>query len=396
MLPCLILAASLAWATQKEPSTPVLPSRGLEAATAITTVTGIAISPLLGTAAIGALDYFRTDRTERDQLPWYASPLFWLPALVVVGLVATKDVVGTALPPGLKKPIDVAETIENKVSGFVAGGAVVPIVASFFKSSSAAVTATDVGTTGLAMIHMGAIDLTPLLNILTVPFAVFAFAVVWLMSHVVNVLILISPFGAVDAALKAFRTFLLSLLAGIHLIDPWVGAALSIILILVAYFVAGWSFRIMVFGWLYVWDFVTLRRRRFKPDLKANWMFTGRKIEKTPIRTYGKLRRNEQGQLVFEYRPWLVLQKRSLALPQEKLAVGRGLFYPEIMTVEGEKEKTLLVLPPRYKKHEEAIGQIYGITEMRDTGILKGVKAIWRWWTRNLFGMDPKPANATA
>jgi hypothetical protein len=108
------------------------------------------------------------------------------------------------------------------------------------------------------------------------------------------------------------------------------------------------------------------------------------------------LRRNDQGQLVFEYRPWLVLQKQSVPLPQAAYAVGRGLFYPEIMTVEGEKEKTLLVLPPRYKKHEEAIGRIYAITEMRDTGILKGVKAIWRWWTRNLFGAEPKPAGATA
>jgi hypothetical protein len=74
--------------------------------------------------------------------------------------------------------------------------------------------------------------------------------------------------------------------------------------------------------------------------------------------------------------------------------VGRGLFYPDVLLVEGEKTKSLLTMPPRYKKHEEEIAQIYSITDIRDTGLLKGVKAIWRWFTRNLFDGESREATA--
>src|SRR5690606_35697740 len=95
-------------------------------ATALTTVTGIAISPLLGTGAYGAYQYVRADADQRASLPWYARPSFWLPALGIVLACAFKDTLGAVLPPGFKKPLDILETIENKATGLVAAGAVVP------------------------------------------------------------------------------------------------------------------------------------------------------------------------------------------------------------------------------------------------------------------------------
>jgi hypothetical protein len=368
-------------------------SQAKELAKAVTMVTGVAISPLLGVSAVGAYDYFTTPSKQKDQLPWYAHLTFWLPALLLVGVVAAKDAFGTVLPPGVKKPLDVLETIENKVSGLVAAGAFVPLVVSIFHSSGGTQAFTG---HGLSAAGFAAIDLSPLLNILTVPLAVAAFVFVWLVGHVVNVLILLSPFGAVDAALKSARTALMGLLLVVYHINPWIGALLSLVIIIISYFLAGWSFRLMVFGSVYVWDFITGKRKRFKPAPNANWMFTARKIEKTPIRSYGKLMKAEDGNLTFEYRPWLLLQKRTQLLPPSQRAVGRGLFYPEIMTVDGEKAKSLLVMPPRYKSHEQEVAQAYGITDVRDTGLLKGIKAIWRWFTRNLFGKESKQATAAA
>jgi hypothetical protein len=368
-------------------------SQAKELAKAVTLITGIAISPLLGVSAVGAYDYFTTPKEKKDQLPWYAHVTFWLPALLLVGVVAAKDAFGTVLPPGLKKPLDVAETVENKITGLVVAGAVVPSIAAVFHS---AVTSGSQAHLEFASAGLATINFMPLLNILTIPLAVVAFVLVWLVGHVINVFILLSPFGAVDAALKAARTSLLGLLAIVHGINPWYGALLSLVIIIIAYFLAGWSFRLMLFGAVYVWDFVTGKRKRFQLAPNGNWMFTARKIEKTPIRSYGKLTKLIDGNLVFEYRPWLFLQKRTQPLPQAKYAVGRGLFYPEIMTVDGEKTKSLLVLPPRYKGHEEQIGQIYAIADIRDTGLLKGIKAIWRWFTRNLFGKESKQATAAA
>src|SRR5262245_61014807 len=82
-------------------------SRGSEAAKAITTITGVAISPLLGVGAVGAWDWWKCPSEKRSQLSWYAKPVFWLPALLLAIVVAAKDVVGTVMPPGVKKPLDV-------------------------------------------------------------------------------------------------------------------------------------------------------------------------------------------------------------------------------------------------------------------------------------------------
>jgi hypothetical protein len=366
--------------------------QGMEAVKTITKITGVALSPLLGVGAVGAYDWFTCPKDQGHKLPWYAQWYFWLPSLLLAGSVAVKDAFGTVLPPGLKKPLDVAETIENKVSGLVAVGAFVPMVASVFKSAEPAAAA--MGGPGAMLGSMLGVDLMPLLNVFSIPLGIAAFAVVWLLGHVINVLILISPFGAVDAALKAVRASLMGLLVIVNSMNPWAAAGLSLVIIVVAYFLAGWSFRMMVFGWIYTWDFVTRRRKRFQPDPKANWMFTGRKIERTPVRTYGQLHRDENGKLVFEYRPWFVMAKRTVLLPEGNHAIGRGLFYPNILLVEGEKTKNLMSLPPRYKKHEEALGQIYSISDIRDTGILKGLKAFWRWWTTSVFGKDSSEAAA--
>jgi hypothetical protein len=389
----LTVAGGLAYAATTAAKPAATDQDGLAAASALTKVTGVAISPLLGVGCVGAYDWWKADTAaEKAALPWYAQVHFWLPALLLVGVVALKDVAGAALPPGWKKPLDVAETVESKVSGLVAVGAFVPFVAAIFGKSLQ----TTGGEPEIMAAGMLGVNFTWLLNLLTVPLAITAFVLVWLVGHVFNVLILISPWGGFDAVLKAMRTTALGALTAIHLMDPRVAALISLLIVIFAYFVAGWSFRMMVYGSVFTWDFFSLRHRRFKPAPNANWMFTARKIEMTPVRSYGKLVKQDDGQLTFEYRPWLVLPKQSVTLPEGPLAVGRGLFYPDILLVNGKKTKSLLTLPPRYRKHEDELGQIYGIADVRDTGMLKGIKAVWRWFTRNLFGADSKEATAAA
>ena len=88
-----------------------------------------------------------------------------------------------------------------------------------------------VESTGLAFIHLGAIDLSWLLNILTVPFGVAIFLLVWMASHAINVLILLRPWGAIDAVLKGARTALLGLITVSATLNPWISAALSLVVI---------------------------------------------------------------------------------------------------------------------------------------------------------------------
>ena len=83
----LAAAASPAPITDRSPGNPV--------ASMISTVTGIAISPLLGTGAYGAYQWMTApNEAARAALPWFAQISFWLPALLIVGVCALKDTLG--------------------------------------------------------------------------------------------------------------------------------------------------------------------------------------------------------------------------------------------------------------------------------------------------------------
>jgi hypothetical protein len=347
---------------------------GAEVAQAISTVTGVAISPLLGTSAYGAVKYFRTPREKRAALPWFAQPSFWVPALLLVGLVGAKDVLGTAAPTALKKPFDIAEALENKLSGLVAAGAFVPLVVTVFGQDQTQ--SALLGWPGWA-----AIDLSWLGNALMVPIGMVAFLLVWLVGNTINVLILISPFTTVDAALKSVRLALLATVPATSYLNPWLGAAWALLIILLCYCLAGWSFRLTHFGAVFLWDYLTRRRKRFHVDEQANRMFLARKLDRAPVRTYGRLVKTPEGRLVLHYRPWLIFSERSVALPEGRYEAGCGALYSELLLVQGGDTRSICLLPPRYRGHETELVKVYGLGGTRDVGL----RAVWAW-LKGMFG----------
>lgn len=381
---CLLLAIAAAVVTplaMAASSTPSSAKRakdrspGAPVASAISTVTGLAISPLLGTAGYGAYKWSRADESGRAALPWFAQPKFWLPALIIVGLCAAKDLFGAALPPGWKKPLDVLETLENKFSGLIAAGAVVPLAMDAFSKllldHPTGGAAPHFVPSGLAAINLAAMNLSWLLDLLTVPFGIAVFAVVWLASHAIHVLILLSPWGAIDAALKASRTALLGLVTLSATINPWVGAILSLVVIAISICIAGWSFRLTVFGAVFCWDFFTRRRTRFAVEPESNVMFAGAHFPGVPVRTFGRLVRRSDGRLDFVHRPWLWLPARIAGVPvdRESLAVAKGLFFSNLIALDG---RTLFLLPPRYRGHEDALARTYVLGgEVQNAGLRK-------------------------
>lgn len=381
-----VIAVPLWAATSPAPSSSSDQSPAAPIAGAISTVTGIAISPLLGTGAYGAYQYFRTPSEQRTSLPWYAQISFWGPALLIVGACAVKDAFGAVLPPGWKKPLDVLETVENKATGLVAAGAVVPFTMSalskmIMKDGGSSAGVDSILPAGMAAIQVGAIDWSWLLNILTVPFGIAVFLVVWMASHAINALILISPWGAIDAVLKSGRTALLGLLTITATMNPWLSAALSVVVIIIAYMIAGWAFRLTIFGSIFCWDFFTVRRKRFKPDSRENKLFSSNVLTKqsVPMRTYGRLiNEPENGAWKFSYRPWLFLKERTVTVKPVAPFVGEGLFYSAI----GDGEKTMFVLPPRYNGHERELVDVYKIEGgVQPAGLLKSWKLM-----KELFG----------
>lgn len=370
---------------------------GIELAIMASQVTGIAISPMLGVSGVGAYQWMKASTPEeKAALPWFAHLSFWLPALLLVGLCAFKDTIAPMLPPGMKKPLDIAETVENKISGLVAAGAVIPSLVALGSKLMLESSGLDHPTavaSGMGMLQFGAMDFSWLLAILMVPLSLAVFAVVWVVGHAINVLILLSPWGGLDTVLKGMRTGVLSLVAATAYIDPVVGATLSVVIIVLAYFMAGWAFRLMVFGTEFTWDFFTFRHRRFKLLADGNKLFTAREISGAPMRTYGRLCQEADGKLLFKFRPWLVLPERTVEVPREGLVVGKGLFYSEVLGFDKTADKlgTLLLLPPRYRGHEELLARTYRISGTCDVGLRKA----WGWLKEAFgFGAEKQPAAA--
>lgn len=361
---------------------------GEDLARTVSQLTGVAISPLLGTGAIGAYRYFDTPAGQRGELPWFAQPWFWVPALLLVTLAAAKDTLGPVTPSALKKPMDVVEVLENKVSGLIAAGAFVPLAVGVFGSSLP-------GTTGLGLDAAGAglaaATQSQFLNILLTPFAVLAFIAVWLLGHVIHALILISPFTMVDTALKALRTALLASVVGTSFANPWFGAVWSMVIIIVASVLAGWSFRLNWLAAVFLFDILSRRRRWFRPDPVENRLFLARQVDEAPSRSYGRLSRDEEGNLHFKYRPFLVGKEREVTLPEGDYCVGRGFVYADLLKLEGADSRRLGILPPRYKNHEDEITRLYQFAPPQDVGL----RAVWGA-IRELLGFGPAPVSARA
>jgi len=367
----LLLAGSLLSAhaaTRSTRDTSHIESTGVQAAHTLSMITGVAISPLLGVGAVGAYQWWQAPKEERPNLYWYAQPWFWIPALLLVAAVAAKDIVGTAMPSVLMKPFDAAEAVENKISALVVAGAFIPLLMTLFPTHG---DEASLAAAGFAAIDIGAIG-----NALLTPFAIFAFLVVWLASHAINMLILLSPFTAVDTALKSFRLFVLGLVTGSALLNAWLGAAFAVIILLIAFLIAGWSFRLMVFGQVCVWDLLTSKCKRFKPAAEGNRLFTARKIGSTPARTYGTLVRDADGVLSMSYRPWLVMPRCTVKLPPGRYLVGRGLFFPEIAMEHNEQLRAMLNCPPRYRTHEQDLSDALVLNGVREVGVLRGWSAL--------------------
>jgi hypothetical protein len=160
-------------------------------------------------------------------------------------------------------------------------------------------------------------------------------------------------------------------------LNPWIGAALSVVVIIVAYLVAGWAFRLTVFGSVFSWDFFTLRRARYRVRPDVNKLFASGNLPEVPARTYGRLRRSDTG-LTFTYRPWLVLAEKSAAVPAAGLVVGKGLFFSTVLSAENE---TWFLLPPRYRGHEEQLSQTYGLGGVKAAGLRRAWNVM-----KELFG----------
>jgi len=356
-------------------------------------LTGEAMSPLLGIGLLGATAYLQAPTETRANLPWHLPAVGLGGALLLVLCVAPKDSL-PALPISgvslVKKPLDAAEVVENKLSGALAMPLVVKSAAAALALPLAGAVAGQLAlptahAAGPASVALGGIAAAAFYG-MGVVLAAGAFALVWLTSHAVNVLVLLCPVGQAGTALKLARLVLLGFPVLCAAINPTLGLVVCATYFALAWWLAGWAFRLLVFGWVVSMDFLLLRWRRQKVDGAAVRAFAT-ELEGVPVRTYGTLARTEAGAVDFTFRPWLVLPTRTVRVAPSVvgLEVEKGFLSPEVVRVGPSRQVRALVrLPPRYRKREAAVAGALGVLPVREAALVRGFVDAWRWFKAQL------------
>jgi len=276
------------------------PIHWVEFAHGISEITAAAVSPLLVVSVIGANRYMRATESERGQLPFFCNPLLWGTGLVLLVVCFLKDAVGPALPPLLKKPLDLLELFENKLSALVASTLFVPVITWQMLQDFGPMAVFSPLPDGVYLASVWPATLPALdPRWLLVPACFLSFFTVWMTAHVINVLVAICPFGFIDALLKLFKNGILGVLLIASALHPFLGAAFSVCLILFAFLVASTAFRFTVFGTVLAIDALAVWGAPRNPVSGSARAFTAERLGRVPARTLGRLVRDTDGSYAF-------------------------------------------------------------------------------------------------
>jgi len=369
---------------------------GVALAEGITQLTGVAISPLLGVSGVGAWEYFTTDEARRADLPWFCHPVAWGIGFTILGLVMLKDVFGAGMPTILKKPLDVIELFEDKISAVVASAALIPFLdhelAKVFAKGDEPLTLTGFAAAGFATIDPVLAQSPTLLLVLLVPLSLIAFFAVWLSSHALNVLLLFSPFGLLDLFLKTSRVLFIGFLALLSAVAPVLAAVLCGILILVALWFAPRTFRLCVFGSVMSADLLRSLVRQSERHEKTRG-FLARRVGGLAALSFGRLEQ-EDGKVTFSSRFLLLGPARRVALPpSDRFDLEKGVIFPSIREDQGESEKAaaLVHLLPRHRHDLTHVSEKLGIRRILDQAVVRGVKAAFTWVRESVSSQQSLP-----
>ena len=363
--------------------------RGAEISRELSKTVGIAVNPLLGLMVVGGYRYINAVRNG-EPVRWYYSPAFLILLAILLVLVGLNDTIGEAHPPS-KKVLDGVALAQQYVLAALALAAIVPglvevltqptaeAVSGLFRlfGPETAWAAEDApgggvgGVVGVVAVVVSSIA------------AGGIFLMVWLASAVVEALTLISPVPFTGVVLKGLRLMVLAMLAVTAIISPILGLVAVLIVLYLAYRLAGWSGRMTVYGVVMIGDLLGNRTASLdESGLSPVAAFAAGKMENIPRRSFGRLA-CEGEFLVFRTRPWLVLPVRRAVYPTaaRELAAARGVWGPSVVEpMEGDAFRTLFDLPPRYRGHEEAVADALGLSRrVMDLRVRARMTSAWRW-----------------
>ena len=338
-------------------TTPIEP-RATAIAAGIAHITGLAISPLLVLVAVGWSDFARLGGLDAAQLPLHASPWVLIPCSLVLALALLKKVASPAIPLPIRKLLDAAEYLQAKLSALVAAGLLLPTIVASMAAAA--------GTGDDATVQAAGFTGGWLLYAWLVPAVLAVFFAVWVTFHVIDALVVLSPFALLDALLVSLRASVLIVLALALAISPMLALVFCVPIVLLSFVISGWCVRLDLFALCVAGDLLFARQRKVRPGVGAFRGFLAARGLGAPIRTMGHAEPCEGG-VRFAYHPLFVLPKRTLLIPAESPAVVRGVVWPTL--IDDGTRRALVSLAPRYRGHEAVVAARFS-AQLRD-GLLR-------------------------
>ena len=339
----------------------------------ITQITGLAINPLLVLIVIGVLDWQSLPEGATPLL--HANPWFWgsLCALLAFSLGLR---LLTPLIPGFGKLLKGVILVEQKIMGLLTAGLLIPTIALTMENTG--LTSSDHAQVAVAGIFGTSGYVVAGLLI---------YSVVWVVSHVIDSLVLLSPFALIDATLLTMRGALLAILGVAYWIHPAISAGICCVLIVICFLIAGWCIRINILASTFAFDLLTLRCKWMRPNQWPIRVFITGKSGLAPTRTRGLLERDPDG-LRVRWRRFYWPIKRSTVLHRGSAKLVRGVVWSELYAESSPKVLVTLILPPRYFNHDQWITEHLEIPAENGT-IRRGLAGVVDFF-RNIWSAGSK------
>jgi hypothetical protein len=205
------------------------------------------------------------------------------------------------------------------------------------------------------------------------------YSTVWLLSNTLTILCLVVP-AALGPVVKSGRLALLGFLHTLSVYHPWLALLFSLAILIIAFLISRWAFKLTVWGGLYSFDLLlrTWRKRKPGPEPMAFVTGAGRKKLKTAKRTLGRLSM-ENGRLIFRYRLFLLFPRKIELPAPEQLALGRRLTAPVLLLRLKDRHIPLLAFRLSSRTHEDLLAQRFGGLEVLEVGLSKWLKGAFSW-----------------
>ena len=350
------------------------------------------LNETVGTAISPLLVIFVKLATQSDSEA--VNPLLYVCGLLLL-LILLKDVLPVSF---LKKPLDATEELTSLLPALMGLVFILPQLMDLLTPATAESFQALLDSVGssqayaadsLEPVTPGVSDLAKWLGGTAVALAgTITYFAVWLLSNTLTILCLLVP-APLGPVVKSGRLAVLGFLYALSTYHPWLTLFFSIAIIIIAFLICRWSFKLTVWGGLYSFDILTLAWRRHKPGPKPMAFITGngQKVLRIPKRTLGRLT-IENGRLIFRYRYFLLLPREVELPPLNQIAIGQRLTSPLILQRIENRLVPLLSFRLSCRTHEELLAQQFGGLDVLKVGLSKWLKGAWSWLDRGFSRLN--------